>query len=52
MFVGIRDQIIDLESNRWVKEQMKENLNYYEELDHDHFSLQLGDMEYFDRVIQ
>ena len=39
MFVGKEDQIIDLESNRWVKEQLKDHLHYYEELDEfDHFS--------------
>ena len=31
---------------------MGDNLHYYEELDHDHFSFQLADdMSYFDRVI-
>ena len=54
MFVGKEDQIIDLESNRWVKEQLKDHLHYYEELDEfDHFSFQLAsDMSYFDRVIE
>ena len=52
MFVGVQDQIVDVESNRWVKDQLK-SLIFYKELEHDHFSFQLAkDMSYFDEVIE
>jgi hypothetical protein len=52
MFVGVKDQIVDIENNRWLRKQLK-SLIYYRELEHDHFSFQLAkDMSYFDDVIR
>ena len=37
MFVGVQDQIVDVDSNRWLRNQLK-TLVHYKELEHDHFS--------------
>ena len=51
MYVGKQDQIVDVDSNRWVRDSIK-SVVHYEELNHDHFSFQLAeDMSYFDDVV-
>ena len=51
MYVGKEDQIVDVDSNRWVRDQIK-SVVHYEELNHDHFSFQLAeDMSYFEDVV-
>lgn len=52
MFVGIQDQIVDVDSNRWLKSRLN-TLVHYTELEHDHFSFQLAkDMSYFEDVMK
>ena len=51
MFVGTEDQIVDLDSSRWLHKQIK-TVKFYKEYYQDHFSFNLAkDLSYFSEVL-